>query len=97
MNMVMHNEAVQEQEKEEKKEQTPTGEEKRHSPDQEALSEIAKEAKRKGVNSEEADILLEWSKELEMKTLDHRGEPHWGTPPKDHIHIGNQNHIPIKE
>ncbi|MBU4510159.1 hypothetical protein KJ830_03820 [bacterium] len=68
---------------------------KRHTPDQEALSDLAKEAKRKGVTNEEADALLEWSEECEMpSSRDDRGKPHWLDPPVDHIHIDGK-HIPI--
>jgi hypothetical protein len=64
-------------------------------PDQEALVELAKEAKRTGVTAAQAEILLEWAREY---GLPHRGpEVHPGRKFKEpHIHIGPVNHIPVR-
>lgn len=68
--------------------------EKRHTPDQEALSGIAKESERKGVTNAEADTLIEWGKEYDFpNTRDDRGEDHWECG--EHIHIG-PGHIPVR-
>jgi hypothetical protein len=68
---------------------------KRHTPDQEALNEIAKKAKKTGVTNSEADILLQWAKEYNFNPQrDDRGINHWQNPPKEHIHVGD--HILIK-
>jgi len=68
----------------------------RHTPDQEALVELAKEARRAGVTNEEAGILEEWADEM---GLPFRGpEEHPNRNYKDkHIHLGPINHIPVVE
>jgi len=63
-------------------------------PDQASLIELAKDAKRTGISSEDADTLLQWSNEYNIiPTLDHRGTTHWAGG--DHIRIGPINHIPV--
>ncbi len=84
----------QEQEKKGKTEPKEKANDKRHTSDQEALSDLAKEAKKKGVTKDAADILLEWSKEYDFPSRDDRGTTHWQDPPVDHIHLGGK-HIPI--
>jgi RHS repeat-associated protein len=69
-------------------------ENKRHTHDQEALSDLAKEVKKKGVSNQDADTLLEWSEEYDFSARDDRGTTHWLDPPVDHIHLGGK-HIPI--
>jgi RHS repeat-associated protein len=69
---------------------------KRFTPDQSALIDLAKQAKRSGVTKEQADTLKDWAKELGIYT---RGpEIH---PERDldfpHMHIGPINHIPVEE
>jgi hypothetical protein len=69
----------------------------RFGPDQEALIQLAKEAKRTGATPEQAETLLKWAKEYDLKGLDHTGATdaaHWlgGRP---HIHIGGVRHIPV--
>ncbi len=65
--------------------------------DQDALIKIAKRAKRTGVSREEADILQEWAKELEVPFRGpetHPGRPGFGSQP--HVHVGSQGHIPVR-
>ena len=87
-------EVVQEQQKEEIEKKDKKNREKRHTFDQESLSDLAKESKKRGVSNEEADTLLEWSKEYNFPARDDRGTTHWLDPPVDHIHLGGK-HIPI--
>jgi hypothetical protein len=68
------------------------------SPDQAALIELAKEAKRTGVSADDAKTLLNWADEYGIKpALDHTGSNahDWGYG-YDHIRIGQQNHIEVK-
>lgn len=68
---------------------------KRFTPDQSALVDIAKEAKRTGVTNEDANTLLKWADETGLvPALDHRDTTHWVGG--DHIRVGPVNHIPIK-
>ena len=66
--------------------------EKRHTPDQEAISELVKESGKKGVTNADADTLLEWANEYDFPArddrgkLDEKGEPHWDHG--EHIHLG---------
>jgi len=79
--------------KEEKKKQ-PNGESKRHTPDQEAISDLVKEAGNKGVSNIDADTLLDWSEEYHFPARDDRGKPpHWVGG--EHIHIGPK-HVPVR-
>lgn len=70
----------------------------RFGPDQEALIQLAKEAKRTGATPEQAKTLIEWAKEYGVKpALDHTSPAyaaHWGGRP--HIRIGPKNHIPVR-
>lgn len=69
--------------------------EKRHTPDQEAISELVKEYGKKGVSNAEADTLLDWAKEYDFSNRDDRGKPHWDARDgMDHIHLGPK-HIPV--
>ena len=61
---------------------------KRHTPDQGALSGLAKEGKKTGVTNKDADTLLGWDDELGMGGHDDRGTDHW---------LDGQDHIPVKE
>ena len=64
-------------------------------PNQAALVDLAKDAKKMGISNEDADALLKWGDEYKMiPTLDHRGTTHWVGG--DHIRIGPVNHIPVK-
>ena len=88
---------TQDKEKEAKKcEKKP---EKRHTPDQEALVEIAKDKeKRGGVSEEEAETLVQWGTEIGLENT--RGpESHPNRPEgsKPHIHVGPVNHIPVNK
>ncbi len=65
---------------------------KRHTPEQEAAIELAKEAKRRGVSDAEADALLELAREVGLPVRDDRGKDHWGG--RSHIHVGGY-HIPV--
>lgn len=66
--------------------------EKRHTPDQEALSDLVKGAGKKGVSNADADTLLDWAKEYDFPARDDRGKvdeqgkPHWEGG--EHIHLG---------
>jgi len=66
-------------------------------PNQQALVELAKEAKRGGVTPEQARTLIDWAREYGVKPA--RGpEVHEGRPfgSRPHIHVGPVNHIPVK-
>jgi|LakMenE01Jun11ns_1017448.scaffolds.fasta_scaffold9870105_3 hypothetical protein len=81
---------VYEEEKEEKKDvkEKDKKEEKRHTPNQEALNELAKDSSKQGISNEEADILLDWASEYDFPGRDDRGKPpHWVGG--EHIHFGN--------
>ncbi len=72
-------------------------ESKRHTEDQEALSDLAKDSGRQGIANEEADTLLEWAEEYDFPHRDDRGERHWKAKDGvDHIHLGRE-HIPISD
>ena len=74
--------------------ETEEGGSKRHTPDQEALSDLAKGGKR-GITNADADILIEWADEYDFPARDDRGEPHWDARKgMDHIHLGPK-HIPV--
>ena len=69
---------------------------KRFTPDQGALVDLAKEAKRTGISNEDANTLLQWADEYNVP---HRGpEVHPNRPygQDPHIHIGPVDHIFIK-
>ena len=74
---------------------------KKHTPDQQALNDLAKEAKRRGITNEDADTLLDWENEVDpnnekgLRGHDDRGTDHWTGG--DHIHVGGQDHIPVVE
>ncbi len=72
--------------------------EKRHTPDQEAISELVKEYGKKGVSDADADTLLDWAEEYDFPNRDDRGKPpHWkGGQNREHIHLGPK-HIPITD
>ena len=65
-------------------------------PNQAALVDLAKWARRLGATPEEAETLLKWAEEYGLKALDHTGPKdaaHWVGGP--HIHIGPVSHIPV--
>ena len=69
---------------------------KRNNKDQEAVIDLAKEAKKKGgLNKQDADILQKWAKEYGVRT---RGpEQHLNRNfNKPHIHVGPVDHIPVQ-
>jgi RHS repeat-associated protein len=66
---------------------------KRHTPDQEAISELVKESGKKGVSNADADTLLDWAEEYDFPHRDDRGEDHWEYG--KHIHVGQNKHIKI--
>ena len=71
--------------------------ENRHTPDQEAISDLVKQSGKKGVSNSDADTLLDWAKEYDFPHRDDRGQGHWKAKDGvDHIHIGQNNHIEIK-
>ncbi len=60
---------------------------KKHTPGQEALSDLVKEKGKKGVTNAEADTLLDWAEEYDFPRRDDRGKPiHWEGG--EHIHLG---------
>lgn len=68
---------------------------KRHTPDQEAISDLVKESGKKGVSNADADTLLEWANEYDFPNRDDRGKPHWDARDgMDHIHLGPK-HVPV--
>jgi len=71
--------------------------EKRHTPDQEAMSEFVKEYGKKGVSNADADTLLDWAEEYDFPHRDDRGKPHWeARDGQDHIHLGPK-HVPVND
>lgn len=72
--------------------------EKRHTLDQEAMSEFVKEYEKKGVSNTDADTLLNWAEEYDFPHRDDRGKldeqakPHWEGG--EYIHLGPK-HIKI--
>ena len=68
---------------------------KKFTPDQSAVIQLAKEAKKGGaIAPEDAQLLLDWAGEYGVKAMDHTASPwHWLGP---HIHIGKQSHIRVK-
>lgn len=66
---------------------------KRHTDDQEALSDLVKESEKKGISNSDADTLLEWADEYDFPSRDDRGKDHWIGG--EHIHLGPK-HIPIR-
>ena len=67
--------------------------EKRHTSDQEALSDLVKGAGKKGVSNADADTLLDWAEEYDFPHRDDRGEDHWEYG--EHIHVGQNKHIKV--
>ena len=68
----------------------------RHTPDQEAVIELAQDAKKKGgMSQDEAKQLVEWAKEYGVKPA--RGpEAHPGRNFKGtHVHVGPVSHVPV--
>ena len=71
---------------------------KKYTPDQQAVIELAKEAKKAGGASlDDANILLDWANEYNI--LSHGPEIHLNRPGDAsniwHFHIGKTGHIPI--
>lgn len=72
----------------------------RNTPDQDAVIQLAKEAKAKGrISSNDAQTLLDWADEYNVphhgpEAHPHRPEPSSQTP---HIHIGKTGHITISD
>lgn len=66
-------------------------------PDQAALIELAKEAKKTGVNVEDAQTLVDWSKEYNLPHHDIMSHPNRKYGQFPHINIGTQKHIFILE
>jgi RHS repeat-associated protein len=72
---------------------------KRFTPDQGALVEIAKEAERAGgVTKSEAEILVNWGKEVGFGDRARGPESHPNRPfgKEPHIHVGPVNHLPVR-
>jgi hypothetical protein len=68
---------------------------KRHTPDQEAVVDLAQDAKRQGgVTRQNADTLVDWGKEAGFGDASRGPEDHGGDS-GEHIHVGPINHIPV--
>jgi len=64
-------------------------------PDQLALIELAKEAKRRGMALADADVFMEWRREYAVEhILNHINTTHWVWG--SHIRIDPINHIPVR-
>ncbi len=61
-----------------------------------ALIELAKEAFRRGVSPKDAKTLIEWAKELGVRSRGPESHPNRPYGRSQHIHIGPINHIPIR-
>ncbi len=69
---------------------------KRFDPNQEALVDLAKQAKRDGASREQAEIMRQWADEYDVRfrgVESHPGRPQGQFP---HIHVGPVNHIPVR-
>ena len=66
----------------------------RFTPDQEALVDLAQQARRTGINQGDAQTLLDWADEVGLNARNDIGTNHWVGG--DHIHIGPINHIPVR-
>jgi len=70
---------------------------KRFNKDQQALVELAKEAKRKkGISGQDADTLVQWGKEVGFGDQARGPESH-GTSAGRHAHVGPVNHISVTD
>lgn len=65
-------------------------------PDQDALVKIAKEAKRNGLSSEDAEVLREWAEEYDISFRGPESHPGRGFGKNPHYRLGPVNHIPAK-
>jgi hypothetical protein len=69
----------------------------RYGPNQQALVDLAKQAKRTGVTPEQARTLIQWANEYGVRPA--RGpEAHPARPfgSQPHIHLGPVDHIPVR-
>ena len=66
-----------------------------HTPDQQIVTEWAKEAQNTGISREDAKALLGLAEEAGLKTRNDIGTDRWVNG--DHIHVGSVNHIPVEE
>lgn len=69
---------------------------KRFTPDQSALVDLAKEAKRTDVNPEDAETLVKWADEYGLPYHDIQSHPSREYGKFPHINIGPVEHILIK-
>ena len=81
------------------KQGTKTGEKgkkgKKNTPEQDAVIQIAKEAKKKGgLTPAEAEALKQLGKSAGLDAKDHTNTTHWKGGP--HIHVGPVDHIPVR-
>ena len=69
---------------------------KKHTPDQQALNELGKEAKQNGgVSEKDAEKLVNWGNEVGLPSRgpeSHPNRPHGKEP---HINVGHNDHIPV--
>jgi RHS repeat-associated protein len=69
---------------------------KRFTPDQQALVELAKEAKKLGGMTEtEVQIMRKWGNEYDVLVRGPESHPGRGFGSEPHVHVGPVNHIPI--
>ena len=92
--IAINNEAIIEEVEEKTSQKEDRNKRKKHTPDQEALSDLVKESGKNGVSNDAADILLDWANEYLFPARDDRGKsPHWVGG--EHIHLGPK-HVPIR-
>lgn len=73
-----------------------TNEDKRNTPDQEALIDLAQDAKNTGISEEDAQTLIEWAQEYEVNPFTPEPDIHPNRNfNKRHIRIGPVNHIEV--
>jgi len=69
---------------------------KKHTPDQQVLNELGKEAKQNGgVSEKDAETLVNWGNEVGLPSRgpeSHPNRPHGKEP---HIYVGHNDHIPV--
>lgn len=81
-------------------EQSGAEDSKRHTPDQEAVVELAKEAKAEGgVSADEAGTLVDMAQEAGLPARGPESHPDRKseTSQAEHIHVDKQDHIPVKK
>lgn len=68
-----------------------------YTPDQDAVIQLAKDAKKRGgVTTDEANTLKDWAEEYNLPSRGPEAHPGRGFGSNPHIHVGPVNHLPIK-